>query len=303
MITIATRNSQLAIWQANLVKQKLQEYNPDFVSKLYPLTTKGDKLLNSPLYKIGGKGLFIKELEVAIEQGIADIAIHSMKDVGTQLPKGLEIVAILPRENPFDALISNRYQSIDQLNKNSRIGTCSLRRKMQLKAFNKELNCIDLRGNLQTRLSKLDNNEFDAIILASAGLIRLDMPDRIKQIIPSDIMLPAIGQGAIGIECAIDNPLLPFISQLNHPLTDICVRAERIINSRLQGSCQTPLAAYAQIKNNQLTIKAKIGSIDGKKVIKSEEKGSLKQAYDLANKIADNMVNQGAMEIIAEIIN
>ncbi len=261
-LKIATRKSPLALWQAKHVKSKLESYHPDLKVELVEMTTKGDQILNSTLSKIGGKGLFIKELETGILQGKADIAVHSMKDVPYELPIDFEIGAILERENPFDAFVSNNFNTIDDLPYGARLGTCSMRRMVQLKSKRSDLIIIDLRGNVNTRLRKLDNGEYDAIILACAGLIRLGFEDRIKQQMSETTCLPAVGQGAVGIEIrANDKKIKELLAPLIDIETTIRVEAERAMNARLEGGCSVAIAGYSTINNNEIIITGLVGSV------------------------------------------
>jgi hydroxymethylbilane synthase len=240
-LKIATRKSPLALWQAEYVKSKLAHHYPDLTIELVKMTTKGDQILNSPLSKIGGKGLFIKELEIGMLEGEADIAVHSMKDVPYEIPEAFELGAILKRENPFDAFVSNHFDSIEDLPQNAKVGTCSMRRIVQLKALRPDLEILDLRGNVNTRLQKLDNGDFDAIILACAGLIRLGFESRIKQQISAEQSLPAVGQGAVGIETRKnDTQVLTLIKPLIDIETTYRINAERAMNARLEGGCSVP---------------------------------------------------------------
>lgn len=300
-IRIATRESKLALWQAEHVAQQLRQHYPEIPVHLVPMTTKGDQLLHSPLSKIGGKGLFIKELETAMQENRADIAVHSMKDVGAILPDGFTLAAILQREDPSDAFVSNDYAQLDDLPQGARIGTCSLRRRMQIARLRPDLKLIDLRGNLQTRLNKLDNGEFDAIILASAGLIRLDLAHRIRSRLSFAQSLPAIGQGAIGIECRTDSPILPLLDTLNDDATAHCVKTERIINQRLQGSCQVPLAAHAEIHGDRTKLSARLGTPDGITMLEFYGETENANAADLAHQTADALLIQGAQTILDEL--
>ncbi|MDO4643933.1 MAG: hydroxymethylbilane synthase [Cardiobacteriaceae bacterium] len=297
-IRIATRESKLALWQAEHVAGLLRAHYPQLQTRLVPMTTRGDQLLNTPLSRIGGKGLFIKELEQALLNGDADIAVHSMKDVGIHLPEGFVLAAILPRENPFDAFVSNRYSQLADLPHNAIVGTCSLRRRMQLARYRPDLQLRDLRGNVQTRLNKLDQNDFDAIILACAGLIRLDLQARMRETIPKTISLPAIGQGAIGIECRNGSPALALVSVLNDDDTALCVQTERIINTHLEGSCQVPIAAFATLQQENIHLEARIGMPDGSHYISANDKDRRQNAAALGHEIAARLINNGARDIL-----
>ncbi|WP_444996497.1 hydroxymethylbilane synthase [Aliikangiella sp. IMCC44359] len=302
MIRIATRKSPLALWQAEFVKAELERFHPELEVELVPMSTKGDKILDTPLAKIGGKGLFVKELEVAMLEGRADIAVHSMKDVPMEFPDGLGLPVICQREDPLDAFVSNNYQTIDKLPAGAIVGTSSLRRQCQLKAYRPDLKIADLRGNLGTRLGKLDEGQYDAIILATAGLLRLKMPSRIAQKIPADFILPAGGQGAVGIECRLDDTVTQkLLAPLNHTETAIRVSAERAVNNRLQGGCQVPIGAFSQIKNDQIIIDALVGSMDGKHIIQRQVNGPIDQAEALGVQIAEQLLAAGADKILKDI--
>ena len=245
-IRIATRHSPLAMWQANFVKAELMKYHPDLTVELLAMKTKGDKILDTPLAKVGGKGLFVKELEVAMLEGRADIAVHSMKDVPVDFPEGLGLMVICEREDPRDAFVSNHYQNIEQLPLGAVVGTCSLRRQCQLRELRPDLKVKDLRGNVNTRLGKLDAGEYDAVILAAAGLIRLQMQDRIASFIAPEVSLPAVGQGAVGIECRVDDEqTIALLKPLEDAQTRFRVTAERALNLALQGGCQVPIGSFA----------------------------------------------------------
>ena len=303
-LVIATRESPLALWQAKFVQQALQKQYPELTVELLGMTTKGDQLLNSPLSKIGGKGLFVKELETALLEGKADVAVHSMKDVpmSGQLPAGLSVPVILEREDPRDAFVSNRYNNIDTLPQGAKVGTCSLRRKVQLLKQRPDLEILDLRGNVNSRLRKLDEGQYDAIILASAGLKRLGFKDRITQAISQDFSLPAVGQGAIGIECRNDDfETRKLIAFLNHETTAICVAAERAFNAHLNGGCQAPIAGYAEIQNNSLNMRGLVGDLDSRILIESEISGSLEDAQSLGSQLARNLLKRGADKILRKI--
>lgn len=297
-IRIATRQSKLALWQAEHVAALLRAHHPSAHIQLVPMSTQGDKILDTPLARIGGKGLFIKELEIAMQNDEADLAVHSMKDVGTNFPEGFGIAAILPREDPSDAFVSNHYERLEELPQGAIVGTCSLRRRMQLSHYRPDLQLRDLRGNVQTRLNKLDEEQFDAIILASAGLKRLQLENRIRTSLPFTLSLPAIGQGAIGIECPLNSPIYPLLQALNDHETALCVHTERIINERLQGSCQVPLAAFAQLHDNNIHLQARLGYPDGSKMLSFNDIAPINQAHELGNRAADSLLSQGAQHIL-----
>lgn len=299
-LRIATRKSPLALWQANYVKDALRAEHSDLNVELVPLTTKGDKILEVPLAKVGGKGLFVKELERAMLDNEADIAVHSMKDVPMDFPPGLGLAVICEREDPSDAFVSNNYSSLLDLPDGAKLGTSSFRRQCQLSNLRPDLNLCDLRGNVGTRLEKLDNGEYDAIILASAGLIRLEMEERIKQRIPLDQCLPAGGQGAVGIECRTEDiETLKLIDCLHHQDTAIRVVAERAVNAKLQGGCQVPIASFAELDDEELSLRALVGTVDGTTVIRSEMKGSSHLAEQLGILVAEDLMEMGAAEILA----
>ena len=301
-LKIATRQSPLALWQANYVKDRLQQLYPDLIVELVPMVTKGDVILDSPLAKIGGKGLFVKELENALLNKEADIAVHSMKDVPMQFPEGLGLAVICKREDPRDAFVSNSYRTFDELPQSAVVGTSSLRRQCQLKALRPDLDIRSLRGNVGTRLSKLDNGGYDAIILASAGLIRLGLADRIASFIEVEQSLPAAGQGAVGIECRTDDVQ---VKQLLAPLADAettcCVLAERAMNNHLQGGCQVPIGGYAVLQQGQLYLRALVGNVDGSQIIRAEGKSAVKNADVLGVQIAEQLLAQGADKILQSI--
>lgn len=300
-LRIATRQSPLALWQAEHVKQRLESQNPELSVSLIPMTSKGDILLDSPLAKIGGKGLFIKELEVAMLEDRADIAVHSLKDIPAKMPEGFELGTVLPRENPLDALVSNEYESFESLPKNARVGTCSLRRKAQLLARRPDLQILDLRGNVNTRLSKLDNGDFDAIILAAAGLQRLGMQERIRQELSPDTCLPAIGQGTIGIEVrAGDQRILELLANLECPRTRSRVEAERALNAGLNGGCQAPVAGFATLDGDQLTLTGLVATTDGRRVLKSSATDTASKAGAIGKRIALQLLARGAHQILTD---
>ncbi|CAC9554057.1 Porphobilinogen deaminase (EC 2.5.1.61) [uncultured Gammaproteobacteria bacterium] len=298
-LKIATRKSPLALWQAEYVKSKLAHHYPDLTIELVKMTTKGDQILNSPLSKIGGKGLFIKELEIGMLEGEADIAVHSMKDVPYEIPEAFELGAILKRENPFDAFVSNHFDSIEDLPQNAKVGTCSMRRIVQLKALRPDLEILDLRGNVNTRLQKLDNGDFDAIILACAGLIRLGFESRIKQQISAEQSLPAVGQGAVGIETRKnDTQVLTLIKPLIDIETTYRINAERAMNARLEGGCSVPIAGYSTIDNKQITLSGLVGNVDSGVILKHQVSGNIDDAEILGTQLADKLITMGAQDIL-----
>jgi hydroxymethylbilane synthase len=301
-LKIATRQSPLALWQANYVKDRLQQLYPDLTIELVPMVTKGDVILDSPLAKIGGKGLFVKELENALLNKEADIAVHSMKDVPMQFPEGLGLAVICQREDPRDAFVSHAYRTFAELPQGAVVGTSSLRRQCQLKAMRPDLDIRSLRGNVGTRLSKLDNGDYDAIILASAGLIRLGLADRIASFIDVEQSLPAAGQGAVGIECRTDDVQVhTLLVPLADAETTYCVRAERAMNNHLQGGCQVPIGGYAVLQQGQLYLRALVGDIDGSRIIRAEGKSAVENAEILGVQIAEQLLAQGADKILQAI--
>ena len=301
-LKIATRQSPLALWQANYVKDRLQQQYPDLTVELVPMVTKGDVILDSPLAKIGGKGLFVKELENALLNKEADIAVHSMKDVPMQFPEGLGLAVICQREDPRDAFVSNSYRTFAELPQGAVVGTSSLRRQCQLKALRPDLDIRSLRGNVGTRLSKLDNGDYDAIILASAGLIRLGLADRIASFIDVEQSLPAAGQGAVGIECRTDDmQVQDLLAPLADAETTYCVRAERAMNNHLQGGCQVPIGGYAVLQQGQLYLRALVGDIDGSRIIRAEGKSPVENAEVLGVQIAEQLLAKGADKILQAI--
>ncbi|KNE86254.1 hydroxymethylbilane synthase [Aggregatibacter aphrophilus] len=301
-LKIATRQSPLALWQANYVKDRLQQLYPDLIVELVPMVTKGDVILDSPLAKIGGKGLFVKELENALLNKEADIAVHSMKDVPMQFPEGLGLAVICKREDPRDAFVSNSYRTFAELPQGAVVGTSSLRRQCQLKALRPDLDIRSLRGNVGTRLSKLDNGDYDAIILASAGLIRLGLADRIASFIEVEQSLPAAGQGAVGIECRTDDvQVQKLLAPLADAETTCCVLAERAMNNHLQGGCQVPIGGYAVLQQEQLYLRALVGNVDGSQIIRAEGKSAVKNADVLGVQIAEQLLAQGADKILQSI--
>jgi hydroxymethylbilane synthase len=303
-LRIATRKSPLALWQAEHVKSRLMQAHDGLNVELLTFTTKGDRILDTPLAKIGGKGLFVKELEMAILEGKADIAAHSIKDVPMEFPDGLFLSTILEREEPCDALVSNKIDSIQKLPVGAVVGTCSLRRKCQLLSKRPDLKIKDLRGNVNSRLKKLDNGDYDAIILACAGLVRLEMADRIKQRISSSWILPAVGQGAVGLEAREgDEETLELISILQHDDTTDRVTAERALNRHLEGGCQVPIASYAILDGDTLHLQALVGEPDGSLIIEGDISGHRSEAEQLGIKLAEDLLSRGAKEILEKLFN
>lgn len=301
-LRIATRKSPLALWQANFVKDRLEALHPDLQVELVPMSTQGDKILDTPLAKVGGKGLFVKELETAMLEGRADIAVHSMKDVPVEFPDGLGLHTICEREDPRDAFVSNHFNQIDELPQGAVVGTSSLRRQCQLRAARPDLVIRDLRGNVNTRLAKLDAGEYDAIILAAAGLKRLEMAHRIAAFIEPEQSLPANGQGAVGIECRLDDhELHALLAPLEHPETRIRVLTERAMNRTLQGGCQVPIGAYALVQGEEVWLRGLVGSPDGSRVIRDEIRGPLAEGEALGHTLAQRLLAAGADVILAEV--
>ena len=299
ILKIATRQSPLALWQAEHIRARLEALHADLKVELVTFVTQGDKILDTPLAKIGGKGLFVKELEAALLDGRADLAVHSMKDVPMALPEGLSLAVICEREDPLDAFVSNTYASFDDLPQGTKVGTSSLRRKSQILKARPDLEIIDLRGNVGTRLSKLDAGLYDAIILASAGLKRLGLAERIRHTLPAEVSLPAVGQGALGLECrAADQAVLELILPLLHRETDVCVRAERAFNAYLEGGCQVPIAGHATLIEGQLHIEGRVGSVDGATLLKAKLSGTPEQAVELGEMLAQKLVEQGAGDLL-----
>ena len=301
-IRIATRESLLALWQAEFIQAELQKHHAGLQVELVGMTTRGDQLLDSPLSKIGGKALFVKELEQAMMDGRADMAVHSMKDVPMQFPEGLELAVICEREDPRDAFVSNRFATVDELPEGAVVGTSSLRRECQLRAQRPDLVVRSLRGNVQTRLRKLDEGEFDAIVLAAAGLLRLELTERIASYLSPEQSLPAVGQGAVGVEVRSDDEELKALLQpLSHADTELRVRAERAMNNRLEGGCQVPIAGYALREDDQLWLRGLVGSPDGSTVLEAEARGSINDPEALGRAVAEALLNQGAGEILAAV--
>ena len=302
LVRIATRKSALALWQAEFVKAELERFHADVRVELVPMSTQGDIILDTPLAKIGGKGLFVKELEQAMLDGRADIAVHSMKDVPVEFPEGLELHTICEREDPRDAFVSNNFANLNALPQGAIVGTSSLRRQCQIKALRPDLDIRDLRGNVNTRLGKLDDGQYDAIILAAAGLIRLEMESRIADYIDPEVSLPANGQGAVGIECRIDDEVTKaLLAPLEHTQTRIRVNAERAMNRHLEGGCQVPIGAYALVDGEQVHLRGLVGAVDGSEILRDEVTGHVNDAEKLGIELAKKLLAQGADKILAEV--
>lgn len=301
-LRIATRKSPLAIWQAEHVASSLKALYPDLEVELVRMVSKGDQILDSPLSKVGGKGLFVKELEEGMLAGEADIAVHSMKDVPMEFPEGLGLAVIMEREDPRDAFVSNTYDSLADLPEGAVVGTSSLRRSAQIQDRYPHLQIRSLRGNVNTRLSKLDAGEFDAIILAAAGLIRLGFEERIRNFLSPEDSLPAMGQGAVGIECRIDDEeILKLIEPLNHAETRVRVLAERAMNLRLNGGCQVPIAGYAVLEGDEVYMRGLVGEPDGSKTYRAEGRAQAPDSEALGIRIAEELLEQGAGEVLAKL--
>ncbi|VAW56887.1 Porphobilinogen deaminase [hydrothermal vent metagenome] len=302
IIRIATRKSPLALWQAEEVSRQLTQLYPDLKIELIKIVSKGDKILDAPLAKIGGKGLFVKELEQSMLDGESDIAVHSMKDVPMLFPEGLHLPIIMEREDPTDAFVSNHYQSLEDLPEDARIGSSSLRRQLQIKEVMPKAQMLNLRGNVNSRLQKLDNGDYDAIILATAGLLRLEFNARIKTRLTPEQSLPSVGQGAVGIECRINDEAIELlIAPLNHTNTHIRLSAERAMNNRLNGGCQVPIAGFATLENNTLFLRGLVGRPDGSKVVRGEISGPAENAVALGQQLAEQLLNDGADVILRDM--
>ncbi len=298
-LVIGTRGSKLALWQARWVQSALEKHHPGLKISIHTIKTKGDKILDVPLAKVGGKGLFVKEIENALLDGRIDLAVHSMKDMPAGIPKGLQIGAVPLRETPEDVLISRENVAFADLPANAKIGTSSLRRAAQLLAQKPGLNIQPLRGNLDTRLKKLVQENFDAIVLAAAGVKRLGLEDRITEYLNTDLMLPAVGQGALCIEIRNDDPTVnAAVSVLNDPGTHTAVSAERAFLNRLEGGCQTPIAAYGQMTDDQVHLIGLVASLDGKTIYKHALKGPRREAANLGTRLADLLLDKGARVIL-----
>ena len=301
-LRIATRKSALALWQANHVADRLRQAHPGLAVELMAMTTQGDRVLDAPLAKVGGKGLFVKELEQAMLEGRADVAVHSMKDVPAQLPPGLTMAAVLEREDPRDAFVSDRCPDLGSLPEGARVGTSSLRRRCQLAELRPDLEILDLRGNVNTRLEKLDSGAFEAIILACAGLRRLGFEARIAEALATDVMLPAVGQGALGVECRDDDDrVLALLAPLEDGVTRTRVTAERAMNRRLEGGCQVPIAGHGELGHGVLVLRGLVGRPDGREVVHGVISGRPEDAEELGEVLADDLLSRGAGRILAEL--
>jgi len=301
-LVIASRESALAMWQAEHIRDRLRALYPQTSVEILGMTTQGDQILDVTLSKIGGKGLFVKELETALENGSADLAVHSLKDVPMNMPEGFVLAAIGEREDPRDAFVSNLYESLAELPPGSKVGTSSLRRESQLRARFPHLKIEPLRGNVQTRLRKLDEGQYAAIILAAAGLKRLGLGDRIRAVISSDDSLPAVGQGALGIECRADRAdVIALLQPLHHPDTAACVLAERAMSRRLAGSCQVPLGGFAEVVDGQLRMRGFVASPDGTRMVHADLFGDIMHPEELGEAVAQALLKQGAGEILAAL--
>ncbi|HEY5718337.1 MAG TPA: hydroxymethylbilane synthase [Motiliproteus sp.] len=304
LIRIATRKSPLALWQAEFIKAELEKHHPGLQVELLGMVSRGDKILDVPLAKVGGKGLFVKELEHALLEKEADIAVHSMKDVPMEFPEGLGLSIICEREKPFDAFVSNRYDNLDALPQGAIVGTSSLRRETQIRAYRPDLEIRFLRGNVNTRLAKLDAGDYDAIILAAAGLMRLEMHDRIRDLISDELCLPAGGQGAVGVECRTDDQrVIGLLKPLHHQPTAYCVLAERAMNRHLEGGCQVPIACFATLNEagDELYLRGLVGRPDGSEVLRAEIRGPVDACEQLGISVAEMLLNQGADKILKAV--
>jgi len=303
-IRIATRKSPLALWQAEHVAALLRQAHPGLAVELVPMVTEGDRILDRALAEVGGKGLFIKELEVAMFEGRADLAVHSMKDVPAELPDGMVLAAVLERADPRDAFVSNRFAALDALPLGAKVGTSSLRRQCQLRHARPDLEILQLRGNVDTRLRKLDEGHYDAIILAAAGLKRLGLDQRIASLVPAESSLPAVGQGVIGIECrGADASTCRLVGALEHATTRTCLEAERAFAARLEGSCQSPVAGFAELESGRLRVRGLVGAPDGTQVFADEVGGSPDAAAELGDRLAARLLEAGAGPLLAALRN
>lgn len=302
ILRLGTRKSQLALWQAHYVRAALQRRHPGLHVELIPMTTEGDRILDRSLAQVGGKGLFIKELEQGLLENRTDIAVHSLKDVTATLPRGLHLAVVCEREDPRDAFLSNRYATLASLPDGACVGTSSLRRQCQLREAYPHLHIVALRGNVNTRLAKLDAGEFDAIILAVAGVKRLGMEARIRERLDPAVSLPAVGQGAICIECRADDAATnELLAPLNHPATQLCVTAERAMNAHLDGGCQVPIGGYAELHGDTLHLRGLVGEPDGSRLLRADIRGPVAQADQLGVQLAQKLLAQGAKDILDKV--
>lgn len=302
LLRIATRQSRLALWQAQHVAEKLRDAHPGLAVELVPMTTQGDRIVDRSLAQVGGKGLFIKELEIAIAQGRADIAVHSMKDVPSDMPPGMTLAAMLPRADPHDAFVSLRHQNFSDLPQGARVGTSSLRRQCQLKYVRSDLQLLTLRGNVETRLRKLQEDQYDAIVLAAAGLIRLGLEDRITHRFDLEQFVPAVGQGIIGIECREDDARsIELVRALNDELAWQCCETERAFALRLQGSCQSPIAGHAHVSAGQVQLRGVIGSPDGQEIYRGVHSGAVADRQAVGIALADRLLDAGARPLLEKL--
>ncbi|MCG5547320.1 hydroxymethylbilane synthase [Halorhodospira halochloris] len=301
-LRIATRRSQLALWQAEYIAAELRRLHPALEVELVPMSTRGDQILDQPLAKIGGKGLFMKELEDGMLRGDADLAVHSMKDIPWRLPEGFALAAVSSRADPRDAFVSNKYTTLSELPEGACVGTASLRRQCQIKDRRPDLHVEVLRGNVQTRLRKLDDEVYDAIILAASGLDRLELTERIASRLTPDESLPAVGQGALGIECrADDERVMDLVRGLEDPLTRTCIDAERAMNARLEGSCQVPIGGFAELGGTELHLRGLVGAPDGSEVIRGEKRGPGVDAEKLGTELGEELLARGADRILQQL--
>jgi hydroxymethylbilane synthase len=301
-VVIGTRGSKLALWQAEWVRSKILALDPSLEVELEKIKTTGDKILDVPLAQVGGKGLFVKEIEEAMLRGDIDLAVHSMKDVPTMLPEGLHLRAVLEREDPRDAFVSLEATGVRDLKAGARLGTSSLRRSCQIGNIRPDIEIVSLRGNLDTRMRKLDEGQFDAVVLAVAGMKRLGFGDRITEALEPDVCLPAIAQGAVGIECRVDDGFInELLAPLKHRESEVCVEAERACLKRLEGGCQVPIAAHAVLEGDMLGMDALVGSVSGDRIIRKRMEGAAGEAGAIGTEIAERLLRDGADEILAEV--
>ncbi|MBI3569729.1 MAG: hydroxymethylbilane synthase [Gammaproteobacteria bacterium] len=301
-LRLGTRKSQLALWQAHYVRDALERHHPGLKVELVTMTTEGDRILDRSLATVGGKGLFIKELETGLLENRTDIAVHSLKDVTATLPAGLHLAVICEREDPRDAFVSNKYPKLASLPHGARVGTSSLRRQCQLREAFPQLEIVTLRGNVNTRLSKLDAGEYDAIILAVAGIKRLGMEARIRERLDPTVSLPAVGQGAVCIECRVDDRAThELLAPLNHRATQTCVTAERSMNAHLEGGCQVPIGGFAELHGEELHLRGMVGEPDGSRLLRAEIRGPSAQAEQLGAQLAQQLLAQGARQILDKV--